>query len=70
LFDTDRLFDTAAGREARDGTITDRFGTPRQVAEYSAPSAGPPPWDVYEVTPATVFAVGTVEPYGATRWNF
>lgn len=39
-------------------------------AEFSAPSAGPPPWDVYEVTPATVFALGTVEPYGATRWRF
>lgn len=39
-------------------------------AEYSAPSAGPPPWDIYEVTPATVFALGTAEPYGATRWRF
>jgi len=39
-------------------------------AEYSAPSAGPPPWDVYEVTPKKVFALGTAEPYGATRWRF
>jgi nitroimidazol reductase NimA-like FMN-containing flavoprotein (pyridoxamine 5'-phosphate oxidase superfamily) len=39
-------------------------------AEYSAPSAGPPPWHVYEVTPTTVFALGTAEPYGATRWRF
>lgn len=39
-------------------------------AEYSAPSAGPPPWYVYEVTPRTVFALGTAEPYGATRWEF
>lgn len=39
-------------------------------AEYSAPSAGPPPWDVYEVTPARVFALGTAEPFGATRWQF
>lgn len=39
-------------------------------AEYSAPSAGPPPWHVYEVTPETVFALGTAEPYGATRWRF
>lgn len=39
-------------------------------AEYSAPSAGPPPWEVYEVTPTTVFALGTAEPYGATRWRF
>ena len=39
-------------------------------AEYSAPSAGPPPWDVYEVRPAAVFALGTAEPYGATRFRF
>jgi hypothetical protein len=44
-----------------DGAIT---------AEYSAPSAGPPPWNVYEVVPETVFGMGTEEPYGATRWRF
>jgi general stress protein 26 len=38
--------------------------------EYSAPSAGPPPWDLYEVAPVTVFGVLTVEPGGATRWRF
>lgn len=37
--------------------------------EYSAPSAGPPPWDVYEITPTTVYAVATDEPNGATRWS-
>jgi nitroimidazol reductase NimA-like FMN-containing flavoprotein (pyridoxamine 5'-phosphate oxidase superfamily) len=37
--------------------------------EYSAPSAGPPPWDVYEFTPRTVFGFATGEPYGATRWR-
>jgi len=40
------------------------------TAEYSAPSAGPPPWHVYRLTPATVYALGTAEPYGATRWRF
>src|SRR5205807_5771958 len=40
------------------------------TAAYSAPSAGPPPWHVYEVKPETIFALGTSEPYGATRWNF
>ena len=50
-------------------------GWPSQVegdaltAEYSAPSAGPPPWHVYKITPATVFAFGTAEPYGATRFD-
>ena len=40
------------------------------TANYSAPSAGPPPWHVYEVKPETIFALGTSEPYGATRWSF
>ncbi len=40
------------------------------TAKYSAPSAGPPPWNVYEVKPETIFALATSEPYGATRWNF
>ena len=39
-------------------------------AEYSAPSAGPPPWHVYRMTPDTVFAFGASEPYGATRYRF
>ena len=39
------------------------------IAEYSAPSAGPPPWHVYRITPATVFAFGTAEPYGATKFD-
>jgi hypothetical protein len=39
-------------------------------AEYSAPSAGPPPWDLYEITPKTAFGVATAEPHGATRWRF
>lgn len=40
------------------------------TAEYSAPSAGPPPWDVYVMTPHTAFGVATAEPFGATRWSF
>ncbi|MHA6627858.1 pyridoxamine 5'-phosphate oxidase family protein [Pseudonocardia sichuanensis] len=39
------------------------------TAEFSAPSAGPPPWHVYRVVPSTVFALGTAEPYGATRFD-
>jgi hypothetical protein len=52
-----------------------RQGWPAQVdgdaltAEYSAPSAGPPPWHVYKVAPSTVFAFGTAEPFGATRFD-
>src|SRR5712692_4609722 len=40
------------------------------TAEYSAPSAGPPPWNLYVVRPTTAFGVATAEPSGATRWQF
>jgi Pyridoxamine 5'-phosphate oxidase len=40
------------------------------TAEYSAPSAGPPPWHVYRLTPSAATALATVEPGGATRWRF
>src|SRR5512133_985674 len=40
------------------------------TAEYSAPSAGPPPWSVYRITVRAATALGTVEPGGATRWTF
>ena len=40
------------------------------TAEFSAPSAGPPPWHVYRLAPRTATALGTVEPGGATRWRF
>jgi Pyridoxamine 5'-phosphate oxidase len=40
------------------------------TADYSAPSAGPPPWAVYRLTMQRATAVATVEPGGATRWTF
>ena len=40
------------------------------TAEFSAPSAGPPPWDLYVLTPENAYGVATAEPYGATRWRF
>ena len=40
------------------------------TAEYSAPSAGRPPWFVYRITPKSATALLTVEPGGATRWRF
>jgi hypothetical protein len=45
----------------KDGSLT---------APFSAPSAGPAPWDLYEFTPKTAFGVATDKPYGATRWRF
>jgi pyridoxamine 5'-phosphate oxidase-like protein len=38
--------------------------------EYSAPSAGPPPWYLYAITPRTVFGVLAEAPGGAMRWRF
>jgi hypothetical protein len=40
------------------------------TADYSAPSAGPPPWFVYRLDVRTATALATVEPGGATRWRF
>jgi hypothetical protein len=40
------------------------------TAPYSAPSAGPAPWDLYVITPVTAFGVASAEPHGATRWRF
>ena len=39
------------------------------TAEYSAPSAGPPPWFVYRIAPRSATALATLEPGGATRWR-
>jgi hypothetical protein len=72
-----------AARKVTDGTTLERIAEAyRKVgwnptvrdgalyADYSAPAAGPPPYHVYEVRPATVYALATDEPYGATRFNF
>ena len=55
----------AAGWPAR----TDDTGV-ALTAEFSAPSAGPPPWHVYRLTPRTATAVSTIDPGGATQWRF
>ena len=46
---------------ARGGAIT---------AEFSAPSAGRGPWDLYALSPTVAVGVATKEPHGATRWRF
>ncbi|MCW0213465.1 MAG: pyridoxamine 5'-phosphate oxidase family protein [Pseudonocardia sp.] len=40
------------------------------TAEYSAPSAGRPPWHVHRIDAVSASAVATVEPGGATSWRF
>jgi hypothetical protein len=38
--------------------------------DYSAQSAGPPPWHLHRFTIDTAFGVGLREPHGASRWRF
>jgi hypothetical protein len=40
------------------------------TADFSAPSAGRPPWHVYRITPTSAVVLSTVEPGGATRFDF
>lgn len=35
-----------------------------------APTAGPPPYEVYRVTPTLIFGFGTDASFAATRWRF
>lgn len=39
------------------------------TADFSAPSAGPPPWHVFRLVPRRASAVVTVDPGGAARWE-
>jgi hypothetical protein len=40
------------------------------TAPYSAPSAGPAPWQLYVLVAEVAFGVANAEPHGATRWRF
>jgi hypothetical protein len=72
--DTARVTDATTLEAA--AAIYRGLGWPAQVeggaftAPYSAPSAGPPPWNVYRFTIRTAYAVASAEPPGATRWDF
>jgi hypothetical protein len=82
LHGLDLVLDGAATRVDDPGlveSVIERFragGWPAEVKDgrvigpYSAPSAGPPPWDLYRFMFHTAFGVATVMPYGATRWRF
>jgi pyridoxine/pyridoxamine 5'-phosphate oxidase len=82
LMDIDVVIEGMAARVTDDATLerlAERYaaqGWPAKVsegaftAEYSAPSAGPPPWYLYAVTASKAFGVATAEPSGATRWRF
>jgi pyridoxamine 5'-phosphate oxidase-like protein len=66
-----RIVATMAARWAAEGwpARVDESGW-AITAEYNAPSAGPPPWFVYRITPRAATALQTVDPGGATRWRF
>ncbi|HEX8304860.1 MAG TPA: pyridoxamine 5'-phosphate oxidase family protein [Jatrophihabitans sp.] len=62
---------TMAQRWASEGWPVEVDETGQAItAEYSAPSAGPPPWHVYRLSARTATALATIEPGGATRWRF
>lgn len=78
----DLVFEGAASR-VTDAELLEKLaavareaGWPAEVegaaftAPYSAPSAGPPPWNVYRFDVQTAFGVASAEPHGATRWKF
>ena len=70
VVDSETVADLAA-RWAADGWPARVDETGQAItAEFSAPSAGPPPWHVYRLTPRAATALETVEPGGATRWRF
>lgn len=78
----DLVFEGEA-RRVTDGATLERIasgyrtgGWPAEVsgdaltAPFSAPSAGPAPWQVFRFAFHAAVGVATVEPYGATRWTF
>jgi len=82
LPDIDLVVEATAERVTDDATLQrvvkafQEQGWPASVkdgaftADYSAPSAGRPPWYLYELTPTVAFGVATAEPHGAMRWGF
>ncbi len=83
--DVDVALEGRAGRVTGDETLAkvaaayrDKYGWPVDVrngafeAPYGAPTAGPPPYVVYRITPRQVFAFGTDDALGprTTRWRF
>jgi hypothetical protein len=78
VLDGDAQQITDPDRVAMIATVASDDGWPARVddtgtaltAEYSAPSAGPPPWHVYRITPRQATALATVGEGGATTWRF
>ena len=67
---TDRPTLEEVARRYRDGGWPAEVAGDGFTAPFSAPSAGPPPWQLYRFTFHTAVGVATAEPNGATRWRF
>ena len=67
---TDRSTLDALAKQYNDGGWPATVDGDALTAPFSAPSAGPPPWDVYRLRFDTVYGVAGAEPHGATRWRF
>ena len=60
------------------GAYWSKYGWPVEIrdgafdAPYGAPTAGPPPYVVYEIAPVRIFGFGTSDDLGprTTRWRF
>ncbi|HUB69653.1 MAG TPA: pyridoxamine 5'-phosphate oxidase family protein [Acidimicrobiales bacterium] len=50
--------------------VTPYESGPGITAPFNAPSQGPPPWDVYQVTPRSATVTLGTEPGGLTRFKF
>ena len=72
-----RVVDEAALRQIGEAYMA-KYGWPVTVrdgafeAPYGAPTAGPPPYEVYAVSPEVVFGFGTDDELAprSTRWRF
>jgi pyridoxamine 5'-phosphate oxidase-like protein len=61
--------EAAASRYRKDGWPVTVEGD-AFTAPFSAPSAGPPPWQLFRLDFDRVFGVATTAPNGATKWRF
>ena len=83
--DMDVVLEGTAARVADEPTLVrvaeayrSKYGWPVEVrdgafvAPYGAPTAGPPPYVVYAITPVQVYGFGTDDALGprTTRWRF
>ena len=67
---TDRPTLETLAKKYNDGGWPARVEGDAFTAPFSAPSAGPPPWQLYRLRLGTVYGVAGEEPHVATKWRF